>query len=193
MNKTRWVVLALIGVVCAPALRAVDVRVDRDPRFDLKQVQTWTWSPTRGEVKMLVSASDDPDALRQQLEPIIVDAVGKELAGRGYVERQDGPADVRVTYYLLISAGTSAQQAGQFLPAVAQWGIPLFAPQTTSLRVMEQGSLVIDLASQALDSVVWRGVAQAEIDRQRTGAQRAQRIRDAIEDLVAKLPKRSRG
>jgi hypothetical protein len=193
MNKSRFVVLALIAVVGAPIVRAVDVRVDRDPRFDLKQVQTWTWSPTRGEVKMLVSASDDPDALRQQLEPIIVDAVGKELAGRGYVWRQDGPADVRVTYYLLISAGTSAQQAGQFLPAVAQWGIPPFAPQTTSLRVMEQGSLVIDLASQALDSVVWRGVAQAEIDRQRTQAQRSQRIREAIEDLVAKLPKRARG
>jgi hypothetical protein len=100
------------------------------------------------------------------------------------------PPDFSVTYYLLITVGTDAQHMGQFVPAVAQWGLPPFAPQTTALTMYPQGSLVLDIGSPDPSHVVWRAVAQAEIDLERTEAQRAVRIRNVVRDVVAKLPRK---
>src|SRR6185436_11914949 len=114
--------------------------------------------PAGGEVKMLVSAQDDPAAVKKRFEPVIMDAVATNMTARGY-SKADADADIRVAYYVLISAGAATQTMGQFLPATAAWGLPPFAPSTSSLSVIEQGSVVLDLASIKLDEVIWRGVA----------------------------------
>ena len=41
------------------------------------------------------------------------------------------------------------------------WGLPLFPQATQSLKVLNQGALVLDLSAKG--AVVWRGVAQAQI------------------------------
>ncbi len=189
MRNAAFIAVALM-LLTEPLLRAVDTKVVFDKTFDFKQIRSWTWSPTVGEVKMLVSQSDDPDATKRRFEPVIVDAVATQLAARGYVKAA-ADADFRVTYYVLISAGAAAQTMGQFLPGTMEWGLPYFTPQTTSLSVIEQGSVVIDLASIKLDAVIWRGVASAEVNRNMTEEKRDARIRDAIKSLVGKLPKRS--
>ena len=48
---------------------------------------------------------------------------------------------------------------GQFVPATVSWGLPLFPQATQSLKILNHGSLVIDLSAKG--AVVWRGVAQA--------------------------------
>ena len=190
MIKHLFPLTLAIALLAGPVVRAIDIKVLRDKTFDLKQIRSWTWSPELGQVKMLLTAEDNPEAAKERLQPVIVEAVNAELPARGY-QKADTGADIRVTYYALISVDNNEQVLGQFLPATAMWGLPPFAPQTTSLRVIEKGSLVIDLASIAKDAVIWRGIASAEIDRAATPQQRAARIRSAIKSLVAKLPKRS--
>ena len=115
MRNAALIVVALT-LLTEPLLRAVDTKVLYDKKFDFKSIRSWTWSPSGpGEIKMLVSAQDDPDAVKKRFEPVIMDAVNTQLTGRGYV-KGEANADVRVTYYVLLSAGTSAQQMGQFLP-----------------------------------------------------------------------------
>jgi len=189
MKNVLSLALAL-ALLAEPVLRAIDIKILRDKTFDLKQIRSWTWSPELGQVKMLLTAEDNPEAAKQRLEPVIVDAVTTELTARGYAKAETG-ADIRVTYYALISVDNNEQVLGQFLPATAMWGLPPFAPQTTSLRVIEKGSLVVDLASIQKDAVIWRGIASAEIDRAATPEKRTARIRSGIKSLVAKLPKRS--
>ena len=101
-------------------------------------------------------------------------------------------SDFHVTYYVLVTMGSSSQYAGQFLPTNAQWGIPLFAPSTTALTVYPQGALVLDAASPTPGDVVWRGLGEAkiEIEKQLTDAQRAARLTALIKDVVAKFPKK---
>lgn len=178
-----------VALLAGPALHAIDVKILRDKTVDLKQIRGWTWSPELGDVKMMLTAEDNPAAVKKALEPVIVAAIDTELAARGYPKVETG-ADIRVTYYALISANNNEQVLGQFLPATAMWGLPPFTAQTTSLRVIEKGSLVLDLASIQRDTVIWRGIASAEIDRAATPEQRAARVRSAIKSLVAKLPKR---
>ena len=55
----------------------------------------------------------------------------------------------------------STQTMGQFLPATTAWGLPPFPQATQSLKIMNRGSLVLDLSAKG--TVVWRGVAQAKI------------------------------
>ena len=80
---------------------------------------------------------------------------------------------------------------GQFLPVVTEWGVPRLR-QTTALNVYPMGTLVLDVASPDVQHVVWRAVAQAEIDLEKTEAQRAVRIKSVVHDVVAKLPRKNK-
>jgi hypothetical protein len=168
----------------------VRVRAQRDEAFDFRGLRTWAWHPTgAGNVHMALTPDDNPAAVKQRLEPIVMDAVQQELTRRRLSPAAAEQADLHVIYYVLISTNTSAQTMGEFLPAVSIWGLPPFAPATQSLRVIEQGSLVLDVWSRPRNSAVWRGVAEAEIHRQRTDAERETRIRDAIRQVIGKFPK----
>jgi hypothetical protein len=89
---------------------------------------------------------------------------------------------------LLLGPGTSAQVAGQFIAPVPEWGIAPFSAQTTSLEVYEQGTLILDLSSRTKQVIVFRGSAEAAIDRTRTPEQRNKIVRDAILDMLKKVP-----
>ena len=80
----------------------------------------------------------------------------------------------------------STQTVGQFLPATSAWGLPPFAPATQSLKVMNQGSLVLDLSAKGV--VVWRGVAQAKIAFDADDKKREALLREAVRDLLKRYP-----
>jgi Domain of unknown function (DUF4136) len=185
-----------IAIACAGAVAAtltvgaakMKVRADADPGFDFRTVRTWAWHEDGpGEVKMARSAEDDPAPIQRRFGPTIAGAVIRELAARKLTEVADAP-DVRVHYYLLITVGFDTQQTGQFLPSVPAWGVPPFAPATMSYSIIQTGSIVLDVVSTRLARIVWRGVAQTEIEQQRSDEQRDVRVREAIRDLIRKFP-----
>jgi hypothetical protein len=166
----------------------VKVRTQFDKAFDFSKVRTWAWNDTgAGEVKMARTADDDPEVVRQRAEPVIKDAVATELPGRGVTASAPGAApDIEVTYYVLITIGTQSQQIGQFLPAVAAWGLPPFTGATQSYSVIEQGSLVLDISAN--NKVVWRGIGQAELKPGQSVEKRQALIRAAVRDILKKYP-----
>ena len=184
-------VLVLFGFGATVLLAGVKIQTQRDPKFDFSRLKTWAWNPSGpGDVKVWVTAESKAEPVKRQYEPVIVKSVEDELARRGLTRASGAPPDFVVTYYLLVTAGSSSQQMGQFLPAVAQWGLPPFTSQTTALRMYPMGTLVLDVASPDASNVVWRAVAQAEIDQQKTEAQRTVRLQNVIRDIVEKLPKK---
>ena len=54
--------------------------------------------------------------------------------------RVEGKPDFLVTYYVLITLGMDSQQLGQFLPNLAEWGVPPFTAPTTSLKIYQRKS-----------------------------------------------------
>jgi hypothetical protein len=190
-RPTRAVLASAVLLLAWSSLAgaAMKVRTRADPDFDFRPVRTWAWPAAGpGAVRMLRTADDDDEAVRQQLEPTIVEAVAEELGRRRLVPATAGPPDVTVTYLLLVTIGASAQQAGQFLAPVPAWGLPPFPAATTSFSVVEQGSLVIDITAPALERVVWRGIAESKIDSVRTAEQRKARLREAVHDLLRRFP-----
>jgi Domain of unknown function (DUF4136) len=160
-----------------------------DKAFDFRTVHTWAWHVGgAGTVQMMRSSDDDPAAVKQRFEPTIMSAVEAELTRRGLAKAGSPPADLDVTYYLLVSVGSESQQLGQFVNPNVALRLPPFSGATTSFNVVEQGSLVIDISSPTKQSVVWRGIAQAELKRDATDDQRKARLRDAIKDILQKYP-----
>jgi hypothetical protein len=169
-------------------VEGVDVNVEASKTFDFKNARTWGWNPAGpGEVKMARTPDDDPEAMRQRAEPVILDAVSTGLADRG-LQKAAAEPDLFVTYYLLLTTNTSAQTMGQFLPATAEWGLPPFAAATQSFKIVNQGSLVIDLSAKK--TVVWRGVAQAKLKLDADPRKRESLLRESVHDLLQRYPPR---
>jgi hypothetical protein len=183
-----WASVVVAGIaVAAQAVGAVDVKVDFVKTFDFKAVRTWAWNPqSPGDVKMVRSAEDDPDAMRARAEPIIMNEVRDELEKRKWRLTMD-PPDVTVTYFLLLSTNVSTQTVGQFLPANTMWGLPPFTPSTSSMKIMNQGSLVLDMSTKS--GVVWRGLAEAQIKIGEDAKKREAKLREAVRDLLRRVPK----
>ena len=179
-------IAAALALGLIVGLEAMDVKVEHNKTFDFKAVRTWGWSPKgAGDVIMARTQQDDAAAMKAYVDPLMRDAVAQ-----GMMERRLQPAteqpDVTVTYYLLLNTNISAQTMGQFLPATTAWGIPPFAQATQSLKVMNQGSLVLDLTAK--DVVVWRGVAQAQIKPDAATDKREALLREAVRDLLKRYP-----
>jgi len=176
---------AAVFLLAESALARVDVKIDFDKAFNFTAVRTWRFDPAgNGEVKMARTQQDDPDAVKKVAEPIILDAVNTEMQ-KLKLQRADNP-DLIVRYFLLLTTNQTAQTMGQFLPGTVAWGLPPFEQTTQSLKLMNQGALVIDLAANG--NVVWRGVAQAKLKFDADFKKREATIREAVRDLLRRFP-----
>jgi hypothetical protein len=182
--------MLLTGVV---ALAGVKVRASFDKEYDFTKPKTFGWHPDgAGEIKMLQLSGDDPVKMLERFDPIMKDAVATELAKRGLLLATNGKPDIVIHYYVLIGPNSESQFRGQFVGAVPPWGLPDFAMTTTSFKVFEQGTIVLDLMDAARKEIVWRGIAETEIQRQRTLAEREVRIRSGVADLLKKFPPKAK-
>jgi hypothetical protein len=184
---TTLALAVIVALSIHLVVEAVDVKAEFDKTFNFKTVRTWGWNPAgAGAVRMARTADDDPEAMKQRVDPLIRDAMTTEMTRLGLTHAASAP-DLTVTYYLLLSTGASAQEMGQFLPATVDWGLPMFAPATQSLEFVNRGSLVLDLSAK--DTIVWRGIAQAKIELRSTDKQREALLRESVRDLLKKYPK----
>jgi hypothetical protein len=185
--KTVALALWLCATVVLQGAK-IKTRAESDPKFNFSEVKTWAWhADGAGDVIMARASGDDPAPVKKRVEPILVAAVARELGLRGLMLAPAG-SDVTIHYYLLVTAGMETQVMGQFLPAVPEWGVPPFAPATQSLNIVTRGSLVLDCVSTSLGRVVWRGVAQTDIDTEQSDAKRDALIRDTAHELVKRIP-----
>jgi hypothetical protein len=184
---------AIAALGTAIAVAAPKVNVEHDPAVDFSTLRTWTWHPDRpGNAVKIISQEDDSAAFKKQIEPRLLPIVEEEFARRGFPMSKGIDPDFFVTYYVIVTAGTSSQYIGQFM-STPEWGLPPFAPQTQSLEYFPRGSLVLDFTSRATGAVVWRGLAQADLKWEESVAKRDQRVRDAVRELLKRFPPNPKG
>jgi hypothetical protein len=190
-NLNRLAIIAVLIAIGTVTVEAVKTKILTDPTFDYTKLSTWAWSPAgAGDVKIWMTAAPKPEPVKRQWEPVIMKHVEDQLAAQGYSRATTGTPDFVMTYMVIATVGTSAQQAGQFLPTNANWGLQPFMPQTTSLDMSPAGLLIIDAAAGTPSTVVWRGMAQAKVEAEIAESKRAERLQSAIKDLLSKFPKK---
>ncbi len=184
---TLVALVAALAVVRSPEAAKTDIRIEYDKAFSFAGLRTWTWHPDgAGDVRLAVSSQDDPKRVAARVDPIIIPTVEREMTARGFTKADD--ATLRLHYYVLVRINQSAQVAGQFLPAVPEWGVPPFVPSTTALSIYPVGSLLIDVTSTAKQAIVWRGTAERDVDLERPDAERRKILERAIRDLISRFP-----
>jgi len=62
----------------------------------------------------------------------------------------------------------------------------MFPANTTSLEMIERGSLVLDLASKG--NLVWRGIGEAKIQPDLSDAKRRALIPEAVREIAKRYP-----
>ena len=193
VRSTLFTVTAAVVLVVAAhiVLEAVDVRTAHDKTFDFTAPKTWGWNQAgAGEVKMARTKDDDAEGMKKRVEPLIRQAMAAEMTKRGLKEVTENP-DLTVTYYLLLTVNVETQQFGQFVPSAVIWDLPVFPPATQSFKVLNRGSLVLDMAARnARDGIVWRGVAEAQVEPDASSQKRESKLKDAVRDLIRKYPPR---
>jgi hypothetical protein len=191
--KHAFVVVAVLAAAVAVVQAGMKVKVDYDKEYDFTKAKTYGWHPDgAGEVKLLERTGDDPEAIRTKWEPTIKDAVEQELGRVGLVPATSGTPDLMLHYYFLAGPSSESQYRGQFVGAIPPWGVPDFEMTTSSLKIFEQGTLILDIIDGPKRQIVWRGKADAEVNRQNSAAKRAERIREGIRDLLKKFPPKAK-
>jgi hypothetical protein len=187
--KQAFVTVAVLALAVAVVRAGTKVKVEYDKAYDFSKARTFGWHPDgAGEVKLLMREGGDPEQIRARWEPTIKDAVEKELTKRGLVPATSGVPDLYLNYYFLSGPNSEAQTRGQFIGAVPPWGVPDFAMTTSSLKIFEQGTLILDIIDGPKRQITWRGIAEAEVNRQNTAAKREQRIREGVAEMLKKFP-----
>ena len=188
--KQTLSVLCLAALVAVTLSARIKVQSDFDPNADFSTLKTWAWPPDGpGQMKMALTKDDDPEVPRKRFEPVIVAAVEEAMAKKGFAKAAaGGQPDFLVAYFALISMNTNSQVMGQFIPGTMEWGIPPFEGRTQSLKIYEQGTLVLDVMSPDGKKPIWRALARAELNRERADAERDKNLRGAVFDLVKEFP-----
>jgi len=188
-RKLAFGVALAVVLASVPLVAGMKVKVQYDKAFNFEGLKTYAWRlDGANPIKMLENTQDNPEQLRKNLEPMVLEAADRELAKKGFKRVTSGQPDLYLDYYLLIGPGVSSQYQGQFIGAVPAWGLPDFVMSTTALTIFEQGSLIIDVVSIAQKQTVWRGAADAKVDRRRTQDERAGVIGDAVAEMFKKFP-----
>ena len=180
-----------LGVGTAVLMAAkIEVDVQFNPSANFAAIASYTWLPSPPPTTEAAPGTMvDPLSVQRELDPIIVGAVDAELQKRGIQKRATG-GDVQVVYYLSHGASINAHTLGSFYAYAADFYVYVQpgGGQTTAVRVIEEGSLVIDVVDDA--RAIWRGTASARINRENDDAKRYKLVRDAVKKLFDRWPKK---
>jgi len=188
------VVLAGSWLVLGTTFEAAKIKIttDHHQTYPFDTARTWNWSPDgTGKVMLATTAEADPEKLRQKVDPVLVPVIERELSARGLTKTTDNAA-LLVNYYVLVTIGQSSQYVGQFIPSTPEWGLPIVMGGTQALRAYPVGTVVIDMVAPSMKSVVWRGVAQAEVDLDKKPEERRVRLEKAVHDMLQQFPPKAK-
>ena len=182
------------AIATAIATRAADVKVktEHDRNADFSSLRTYTWLPTPPYTMGMAPGARDERFEREALDAPIRAAVDGVLRSKQFsVADQASEPDFYIVYYAAVGVGMNTSVLGEHYAYLTGWGSPLpGATATQSYRVVEQGTLVVDILRRDRSVAIWRGTATGAVDRTRNTEQRLRNIDAAVKKMLAKFPPR---
>ncbi len=177
----RWLRLFAIAAGMAwLACQSMEISSDFRRNFRFSSVETYAWLPNPP------GHAGDPVLHNDLVDGRVRDAVDLELHAMGYRKVDVGDADIHVTYYV----GLDTRVTWQMVSRAYHYRGGFFDHHRTDTRLREQerGTLLIDMLDPARRQLVWRGTAQARIDRRADADTREERIFDAVARILEQFP-----
>ena len=193
--RTAIHVALVLGICHAAASIPLDaagvtVKTEYDRSAEFASLRSYRWLPTPPYT--IAPEARDHRLERDALDGPIKAAIDKVLAGKRFtVVEGSSESDFHVVYYAAVGIGMNADVLGAHYTYLTGWGSPFVgATPTTSLRVIEEGTLVVDVRRRDRTTAIWRATATGAIDRSRNQEQRLRTIDEAVKKMFAPFPPR---
>ena len=164
----------------------VEVEIDHDKSYPFQSLKAFTWMPDTDKRK------GDPRVYNDLADARVKNAVQAELIAKGYRKVEaEAEADFMVGYHSLLQDKMSAKTVNDFYGYQGVWSNGYWyqpgLPQTYVYEY-EQGTLLLDIVDAESQRLVWRGSAQAELDRNPSPAKREKRLKNAVAEILKGFP-----
>jgi hypothetical protein len=179
MKPLSWAAAAAVTVSLA-GCSGMSIRSDYNPQADFSRYSTYAWLPA--------PQTGDPRVDNAILEGRIKTAVDQTLAERGYGQVAADQATFWVGYHLSIEGQMDVTSVNSYYGY--GWGPWYYGPsyQDTQVRYYDQGTLLIDIVDAQVKELVWRGTAEAEVQREMNPEKRQQRVNEAVGKILDRFP-----
>jgi hypothetical protein len=165
------------------------VTTDYDPKAEFSELKTYAWMEPR------TTPLGEEQLHNPLFEKRVVQAVDAVLQARGYRLGQAGTPDFYVGYHTAVRERIDVWSMNSLYGYPPGWGWshyyrPGYAwSYSPRMITYEEGTLVLDIIDGESRQLIWRGSYQARLsDEDRTPEERQQRVRHAVEEILAKFP-----
>jgi hypothetical protein len=164
----RTILVVFCMIFLTVSCHTTSVKHDYDLEADFSNLKTYDWMPDPGVVMGLVQEAIEGNTL---LDKRIKSAVNDQLAAKGYQQKTDDP-DFLVVYYVSVRE------------KLKDWG----NEYDGRVRMLQEGTLILDVVDPEKDEVIWRGVASRTLEKNPTPEKREENINNAVKKLLDKFP-----
>ena len=186
------VFLCAVGMMTVAVVQAAGVKVktEYDRSANFSALRSYSWLPTPPYASQISPEVGDKFLSQDVIDGPLRATVDQALAAKGLKPVAEGATpDCFLVYYAAFGTTINANVLGEHYAYLTGWGSPLVgATPTTALRVLEQGTVVLDMLNRDKKVAIWRATATGAVDRDQTDQQRARRLKEAVGDMFKKFP-----
>ncbi|MBN1346425.1 MAG: DUF4136 domain-containing protein [Phycisphaerae bacterium] len=173
---------ALLGLLAVVGLNGcstmpMDVRSAHAPEAEFpRRGDSYAWLSMPG------NRLKDPRIDPAKLDARVKGAVESELAAKGYVKTETGSPVFLVGYHAVLAESLKPSIiAKKYGIGAGLWGDSL-GPD------FEKGTLIIDVVSPKTRKLIWRGLAETEVDLSVQDAEKDRRSAEAVRRILEQFP-----
>ena len=186
---SRFVMLVSAAVVLASCASKPTIESDYDHTIDFSQYKTYNFFNPMGIENPSYSSI---------YGSIFRDAIGKEMASRGYTQSDNPDLMINVSGRLQdktkVTTTSDPYMGGGYYGyrrgAYGAWGGYGYGTSTHVSNYTE-GTVNVDMVDRALKRMVWEGVAVGRVNEKKTNDETRQNIYSGIQEMFAGYPFRA--
>lgn len=174
-----------VFVVATAACSKIEVKHKFDPNVDYTTYKTFDWAGPQ-------ELTGDPRIDDEALDKRIRRAIEHQLVENGYKKVTSGKPDFLLVYHAAINDDFGEANMNQYYENNPnwEWGWNFEGQYGKSgyATNYEMGTLVIDIMDDKTKTPVWRGAAQAEVDRYAEPEKRDKLLKNSVKKILEKFP-----
>jgi hypothetical protein len=170
--------MAAFALVCAAGCAPLTVGIDYDTTYDFTKLKTYEWT-----------ASTPGDQMEDMTEKRFQGAVNAQLQAKGYSRSAESP-DFLISMEGIkrsVQTGSTAVGASIAVPVGSHGSVSLGGGRSKP-RVKQEGELTVLFTERSSGTLVWKGIAAAEIGLKKSPEEQQKTINAVIAELLKGFP-----
>ena len=177
-------ILLVLGILLSSSCSTMKITMDYDNNISFAGLKSYAWLP--GKPKISGDPKLETDDLMQERIRLGLESW---LKTNGYVKQTLTKADFLITFHIVIEDKTKISVFDNYYAYPHDWGYYHAAPRNrTYIYEYKQGAMIIDIANPKTKKLMWRGIAEDELQNPPSPEQKQARIAEVIRGIMANFP-----